>query len=211
EEDNSDDEKPAGLDEEGTESTFKYSLNSILIWSGKEQEDLIARLRKEDEKRNDMYKVVTTTSFTFSFSECMQRIFLIIPLISATIFLPTLMTSPSPQMRLISLLAISSLLCTAYILFLLPNGKPANVRMNPATFDGQGPIRRYLTYLNGGLGILVGLNAFRFRSQDGVHDGFWLFCVLPSAVFFIVFLARRTMFSVDIEGLEKLKYPYKGA
>ncbi|KAI4137920.1 MAG: hypothetical protein LQ341_004909 [Variospora aurantia] len=93
----------------------------------------------------------------------------------------------------------------------VPNGKPANVRMNSATFDGQRPIRRYLTYLNGGLSILVGLNAFRFRSKEGVHDGFWLFFVLPSAMFFIVVLAKRTMFSVDIEGLEKLKYPYKGA
>lgn len=180
EEDISDDEIPGVLDEEGNGYPCKNSYNTVLIWYGKEQENLIARLRKDDEKRNDMYKVVTITSFTFSFSECMQRILLIIPFISATVFLPTLMTSPSPQTRLNSLLAISSLLCTAYILFLLPNGKPANVRMNSATFDGQGPIRRYLTYLNGGLSILVGLNAFRFRSKEGVHDGFWIFCVLPS-------------------------------
>ncbi|KAL9016968.1 MAG: hypothetical protein Q9185_005707 [Variospora sp. 1 TL-2023] len=135
----------------------------------------------------------------------------VIPLISATVFLPSLLTSPSSQTRLTSLLAISSLLCTAYILFSLPNGKPANVRIDSATFDGQEPIRRYLTYLNGGLSILVGLNAFRFRNKEGVHDGFWLFFVLPSAMFFIVVLAKRTMLSVDIEGLEKLKYPYKGA
>lgn len=31
------------------------------------------------------------------------------------------------------------------------------------------------------------------------------------AVFFVVVSARRTMLSVDIEGLEKLKYPNKGA
>lgn len=110
----------------------------------------------------------------------MQRIFLIIPLISAAIFLPTLTTSPSPQMRLISLLAVSSLLCTAYILFFLPNGKSAEGRMSSPASEGEGPICRYITYLNGGLSVLVGLNAFHFTSKEGVHDGFWLFCLLPS-------------------------------
>ncbi|KAI4169597.1 MAG: hypothetical protein LQ348_007248 [Seirophora lacunosa] len=114
-------------------------------------------------------------------------------------------------MRLISLLAVSSLLCTAYILFFLPNGKPAEGRMSPAASEGEGPIRRYITYLNGGLSVLVGLNAFHFTGKEGVHDGFWLFCLLPSAVFSLVILMRRTMLSVDIDGLEKLKYPYKGA
>ncbi|KAL9008042.1 MAG: hypothetical protein Q9173_006794 [Seirophora scorigena] len=98
-------------------------------------------------------------------------------------------------MRLISLLAISSLLCTAYILFFLTNRKPAEVRMSPAAFEGIGPIRQYITYLNGGLSILVGLNAFHFTGKEGVHDGFWLFCLLPSAVLSIVILARRTMLS----------------
>lgn len=94
---------------------------------------------------------------------------------SATVFLPTLTTSPYPQMRLISLLAISSLLCTAYVLFFLPLDKPAEV-----SSTREGPIRQYIGYLNGGLSIVVGLNAFHFGGEKSVHDGFWLSCLLPS-------------------------------
>ena len=68
-----------------------------------------------------------------------------------------------------------------------------------------------------------------FRERKGVHDGFWILCLLPAGkplalfirflkvnfrpvvVLCVIMYARRVMLSVDIEELENLKYDYKGA
>ena len=42
-----------------------------------------------------------------------------------------------------------------------------------------GPIQRYIDYLNGGLSCLICLNALTLRGREGVHEGFWLLCILP--------------------------------
>ena len=42
-----------------------------------------------------------------------------------------------------------------------------------------GPLHQYLSYLNAGLSLLLGLYAIGFRGRNGVHDGFWMLCLLP--------------------------------
>ncbi|KAL9004466.1 MAG: hypothetical protein Q9188_002719 [Gyalolechia gomerana] len=119
--------------------------------------------------------------------------------------------SSSSQMQLISLLAISSLGCTAYVLLSAPTTHETRGKTVPTTSGPQTPPRAYIDYVNGGLSLLVGSNALYFKGKKGVDDGFWLLCMLPGVVLFVTILARHTMLSVDIESLEKLKYPYKGA
>ena len=42
-----------------------------------------------------------------------------------------------------------------------------------------GPVLRYIDCFNGGLSSLICLNALTLRGREGVHEGFWLLCVLP--------------------------------
>ncbi|KAI4228156.1 MAG: hypothetical protein L6R36_001870 [Xanthoria steineri] len=158
-----------------------------------EQEKLIAQLKVQNEARNTKFK----------------WIFLTLPLISAIAFLPSLLSASSIRARLISLLSISSMLCTAYNLFSLPNAKPTRKLMY--THEPPGPLLQYGPYLNGGSSLLIGLSAFMIDDRKMGHDGFRLLCLLPIVVFTITTSAGYTMRSVDIESLEKLKYPYKGA
>lgn len=133
--------------------------------------------------------------------------------------------------KLISLLSMSSLIATAYILVFIPNTRPdkSKATKSPAKLQPEaGPIQQYISYLNGGLSMLIALNAFGFRDKKGVHEGFWLLCLLPvgefsasdssnyqsdySVVSFsVIVLARRLMLSVDVDELEELRYRYKGA
>ena len=100
-------------------------------------------------------------------------------------FVPALITSRLWQVKLISLLAIASLFTTAYILIFLPNPKPelASRRHNaPSKLYMElelGPIQKYLSYLNGGLSLVIGLNAITLKSKSGVYDNFWVLCILP--------------------------------
>ncbi|KAI4127147.1 MAG: hypothetical protein LQ347_004717 [Umbilicaria vellea] len=178
--DNSDeDDEPIELDEE-------------------EQEKLIAKLRYENEERNDQY----------------MRFFLAIPTTSVMTFFPAILTSRSLQAKFVSILAITSLLSTAYMLVFISNRRSQDhKRKRPMRYlePETGPVHRYLGYLNAGLSLLLSLYAIGFRGRKGVHDGFWILCLLPGLVFCIVVIARRVMLSVDVSELEGLKYGYKGA
>lgn len=84
--------------------------------------------------------------------------------------------------KLISLLSMSSLIATAYILMFIPNtratqfgSKKPGQQLQPE----QGPIHKYISYLNGGLSLLIAFNSLSFRDKRGVHEGFWLLCLLP--------------------------------
>ena len=148
-----------------------------------EQEKLIARLEHEDEERNDKFKVGNSQSLQSSTFTSFQRIFVIIPFISAAAFLPSLLTSQLVQAKLIDLLAITSLMCTAHILMSMPSSKSQRAQTSyfgrPLEANSS-PIERYIDYFNGGLSFLILLNAFSYRGKQGVHEGFWLLCVLPA-------------------------------
>ena len=100
-------------------------------------------------------------------------------------FVPALITSRLWQAKLTSLLAIMSLSTTAYILIFLPNPKPesASRRQNALSKlhmkPEPGPIHKYLSYLNGGLSLVIGLSAITLKSKPGVHENFWVLCILP--------------------------------
>lgn len=133
--------------------------------------------------------------------------------------------------KLISLLSMSSLVATAYILIFVPNTRlddPKTEKPRGQLQPETGPVQKYISYLNGGLSLLIALNAIGFKDKKGVHEGFWLLCMLPISEsllsssrdcqaddpvvsFSVIMLARRLMLSVDVGELDKLKYRYKGA
>lgn len=145
--------------------------------------------------------------------------------------MPTLIMSGVLQAKLVSLLCMTSLITTAYILAFVPNTRPES----PNGADSKrhlepesGPVHQYISYLNGALSLLCALNSITFKDKQGVHDGFWLLCLLPVGTwplsremavqpnrrvvsFVVIMLARRLMLSVDVGELEKLRYGYKGA
>lgn len=148
-----------------------------------EQEKLIAKFQHEEEARNKRYKVGHAQSLDRSRFTVNQRLFLVIPLFSATAFLPSLLMSRLVQVKIVDLLAITSLVCTAHILISMPNRKPAEAHLSylgrPLSPDA-GPLERCIDYLNSGLSLLVLLSAFSYRGKQGVHEGFWLICTLPA-------------------------------
>jgi len=85
--------------------------------------------------------------------------------------------------KLISLLSMSSLIATAYILVFVPNTRENKINSGEPSQQlqsEQGPIHKHINYLNGGLSLLIAINAFGFRDKRGVHEGFWLLCLLPA-------------------------------
>lgn len=111
-----------------------------------------------------------------------QRIFLAIPAISAITFLPAFFTSHQIQVKLMCMLSVSSLIATAYILIFVPNAQsePSNSRQpRQVSRFRYGPIRQYINLLNGALALLIAMNVPSLISKQGVHEGFWLLCLLP--------------------------------
>ena len=112
-----------------------------------------------------------------------QRVSLAFPTLAVMAFLPVLLMSRPLQAKLICLLSISSLICTAYILVCIPIATPESANRKQAKHiypSASRPILWYINYLNGGLSILILLNAFNFKNKEGVHRGFWLLCFIPS-------------------------------
>ena len=97
-------------------------------------------------------------------------------------YIPTLIMSTFVQAKLVSLLCMTSLITTAYILAFVPNTRPKSLNRSKPKRQlepDQGPVRQYISYLNGALSLLCALNCITFRDRRGVHDGFWLLCLLP--------------------------------
>lgn len=105
-----------------------------------------------------------------------------IPAISATTFLPAFFRSHLLQVKLMCTLSISSLIATAYILIFVPNtqSEPLSSKQpRQISRIRDGPIRQYINFLNGALALLIAMNVPTLISKEGVHDGFWLLCLLP--------------------------------
>jgi hypothetical protein len=213
------DSMPEALDEEGWSlysiilsfCTSRYLLffphidsftNTLELHS--EQDHLIRTLNAQNTNINILY----------------TRILLLLPTLSLIPYLPTLF---SPQTTLISLLSISSLLSTFYLLYSLPPGVTSisfldnlNVPSHPSPpqrsfhrADIIGPLQ-YLPYLNLALcGILVLLGMVVSRK---VEELWWGFGWLPAGVYGVVLSAQVVMGSVDpVTELSGLRYGFKGA
>ncbi|KAK4992396.1 hypothetical protein LTR50_001155 [Elasticomyces elasticus] len=126
-----------------------------------EQEKLISSLHTQDESQNTFYKKT------------------LLPLALAPILLyaPALVTGRTASTRLLALLAISSLLSTAYILHFIPPVKPDRKGKRPvylAQAEDGGPVRKYLVSLNAGLcGVLafVALAAWKKDRPEEIWRG----------------------------------------
>jgi hypothetical protein len=178
----------------------------LLTCAFTEQETLIRTLHLENTIRNTQY----------------ARLLLALPLLSIVPYIPTLLAT---RTSFLSLLSISSLLSTAYLLYILPPGRtfiPLLDNLNaPAARSpsrsvhearddgGQGPIERYLPSLNLVLSAVLGVLGLVSRGKE---LAWWGFGWLPAAVYAVVLLAKVVMGSVDPEAeLGSLRYEFKGA
>ncbi|KAI9049906.1 hypothetical protein LZ554_006053 [Drepanopeziza brunnea f. sp. 'monogermtubi'] len=164
-----------------------------------EQESLIQSLKEENQKRNQQY----TTAL------------LIISLFCCTPYLSTIFSAPT---TLLSVLSITSLLSTAYMIHTSPPGQtglafvdrvntePQSMaaRRNSLLAANGGPIKQFLPYLNVGLCvILLGLGSMVQRKGVAVWAGFaWL----PAAVYGVAVAGKWVIGGVDPGDLANLRY-----
>ncbi|KAJ9141880.1 hypothetical protein NKR23_g7502 [Pleurostoma richardsiae] len=195
--------------------TFRYpadedSPDTPEAMDEEEQEDLVRTLAAQNAARNAQFR----------------QLLLALPLLSAAPYLlallrPSPSSSSSPS---VSLLALSSLASTAYLLYVLPptlTGIPYLDRRGSRAGAGRGereggkpssPLEQHLPYLNLALcGVLVLAGLLTGRGKGAGALGA-LGNYLPAAVYGVVLLAKTVMAGVDPEAeLGGLKYEYKGA
>lgn len=95
-----------------------------------------------------------------------------------------------------SLLATTSLALTAYTAYFLPL-KQGMLPTNP----DHGPLR-YIPILNGILACVVILDGF---VRHNGSDMLWM-ASIPAFMWVAIWVGRRWANSIDVDGLEKLKY-----
>ncbi|KAI6871014.1 hypothetical protein D0864_13659 [Hortaea werneckii] len=160
------------------------------------QEQLISSLQDQDAAKTDFYR----------------KAFLSIPLTAALFFLYTLVfNARSAQQVLLTILSLSSVLCTAYILLFMPVQRPERKGKIPLyKIDAaSGPVDKYLVYLNAALaGILLLASGASWKHR--ALEEAWREA-LPSIVMALTMIARQLLAPVDIEELRMRMYDYKGA
>ena len=120
------------------------------------QEKLIADLQAKDAGKNELYR----------------KAFVAIPLVAAVYFLYAFVTASTARQRLIALMSISSLACTAYILQFLPTDAPERKGKRPLyqVEAAKSPIEKYLPYMNMALAGLLLLAATLSWSKHSRED-----------------------------------------
>ncbi|KAL3422459.1 hypothetical protein PVAG01_06615 [Phlyctema vagabunda] len=195
-----------------TENDSDDSLPEAL--DEEEQESLIQTLHEQNRARN--------TQYTYALLA-----------ISVLSTLPYTLTLFHARTALLSLLSITSLLSTSYILYSFApartgililddlNRPPLNQKQHHQHRSGArdpggmgagaggGPIEEYLPFMNLALCTLLVLAATVLRGKDMLWNGFG---VLPGVVYAVVLVAKVVMAGVDPEAeLGELKYGFKGA
>jgi hypothetical protein len=113
----------------------------------------------------------------------MQRVFLGLTMALAVVFIPSMIKCRDPRAKLLGFLSMTSVLATAYCLVFIPNKKPNHAAQDQAISTASSRRRvlhRWLPYLNGALAVLIAVNGYGWRGRKGVHDGFWVICLLPT-------------------------------
>ncbi|KAF2142413.1 uncharacterized protein K452DRAFT_297705 [Aplosporella prunicola CBS 121167] len=179
--DEDDDEPVDGIDEE-------------------EQDKLIAEISLEDIAKTEFF----------------QKAFVSIPALSLILYLRPLFSPSSFSEFLTACLAITSLCASAYILYFVPlrsPGRSPTAARDPQTFDvvnahleSGSPIERSIGYLNGALCAVVALSSWAAGTRVSPWEGY-----LPGLILGLVYLVRSQLAPVDVAGLERLRYGYKGA
>lgn len=157
-----------------------------------EQEKLIQTLHTTDAAKTRLY----------------TALLLPLPLLPTLLYLPRLTTSlPAASL---SAAAIASLLATAYILYYLPHAPDTAGSRQPGPPDADRSVRRHIVPLNGVLSAVLavreGLAGTGWREGLAGGGGY-----VPAFVFLLVLVARTQLRPVDVGGLERLRYRYKGA
>ncbi|KAK8224637.1 hypothetical protein IWZ00DRAFT_518226 [Phyllosticta capitalensis] len=180
-----------------------------------EQAQLIARLRAQDAARTTFYR----------------RAFVSLPALSALLYLRPLLAPANFSECLTALLALTSLAASGWILCCVPLSsapsatsafemsdgarRGAGNNQTPLAHwaqalgllpDGEGPLERYMGVLNVLVAGIVALSCWAAGERVGEWEG-WV----PGIVLGLVFLVRSQLAPVDVAGLEKLRYGYKGA
>ncbi|RKF77330.1 hypothetical protein GcM1_220037 [Golovinomyces cichoracearum] len=182
-------------------------LQSGEILDEEEQENLIQSLEIENRTANQLH----------------LRALLLLPLIS---ILPYIRSLFSPGTAIFSVLSITSLLSTAYLLVSVLHRSDATA-INPLSqpsfqsplprneaynllSTSQGPIKKFLPYLNLGLCFSLAVLGILINNKYG---DLWLgFCWLPAINYGAVILTTWYIAIVDPQAeLKKLKYTYRGA
>lgn len=172
------------------------------------QEALLTSLKTQDDAKNALYR----------------KLYLSIPLLATLYFFGTIFTATSARKRLLSLLSLSSLLSTAWILHFLPIQTPGRKgrRME------KSPVERYILRLDAGLAGLIFLSALASWRRGAVEDawkealpGGMLLCGLESdlvvadfmlvVIFLLTMFVRQQLAPIDLEELQKARYELKGA
>ncbi|KIW67172.1 hypothetical protein PV04_06443 [Phialophora macrospora] len=182
-----------------------------------EQEHLLQNLQASETSANVIY----TTAFT-----CLPLV-IILPL------LWYLSRSTSGTMALLCLLGITSLISSAYMMYMVPLSTPLGslsnfTRIMPsaqqrrdysisrASFlltSDESPVNQYLPYLNAFICALLFLASWGYSARGDVPEGLWLFLLLPGVAFGMIFMVKRSMAEIQtgLSGLRGMRYEYKGA
>lgn len=150
-----------------------------------EQEKVISDLSTKDAAQTDLFR----------------KIFLLLPVLAALPYIPGLFSPQSPRTFAQSLFCISSLLATAFTLF--RHGPILNVA---ALFSDAASPAFYIPALNAGLSGILALQA-ALSTKTTLWPPIWV----PAVVFWVILVVRYMLRPVDVTGLEKMRYRYKGA
>jgi hypothetical protein len=176
------------------------------------QERLIADLRAQDAAKSDFYR----------------KAFTALPILAAVFFLYTAITASKARETLLAFLCISSLLCTAYILYFIPAEAPDKKGKKPVyrAEAAKSPIEAYLPPLNsilaGALLIVSGIGWLKVPREEPwrealpaskpmirkMHNHMLTF---TAVIYGLCMWARKQLRPLDLDELHKARYEYKGA
>ncbi|EEP80812.1 predicted protein [Uncinocarpus reesii 1704] len=181
-----------------------------------EQETLIQSLRRQDEERNAQYKVGYDLNPGPARHRLIlsQLVFTILPLVSSIIYFPrSLAPSNTPLQTAFCVLGIASLVATAYIMWAVTPTRPDRKGKRPIRDIERenGFLKRYLAQINFLACASLSVAACFVGDPSGSKDLLRVLYVVPGAVYLVVYIVRKTMMSVDIGELERLRYEFKGA
>ncbi|KAG9256330.1 uncharacterized protein F5Z01DRAFT_505684 [Emericellopsis atlantica] len=188
--------------------TFRYPADNETESNGsdpealdeEEQEHLINRLAEENASRNAFF----------------ARVLLCLPIAACLPYLPTLFHA---KMRMLSVLSITSLLSTAFLLWRYPTTQTGIEILDKLHTKGKpkakvldrSPLETWLPYLNLGLAVMLVLMGLLVKS-DATSFGWISMGNLPVIIYAVALVCKVVMASVDPESeLSSLKYEYKGA
>lgn len=165
-----------------------------------EQDALINSLRRKD---------LSTISFW-------TPVFSLLPVVISILYIPSLLPYTSRREKLLSVLSITCLLSSSYVLYYIPKDQHSSSKnkiwlgMEPKLkeklINMSSPVNVYLPILNTGMAVVLGIISYMLWMRNDV----FVWTILPTIIYIIIMIVRRVLVPLDIEGLEKMKYLLKG-